>query len=273
MKIKRGLALLGVLGLAALTLTGCGKNGANQEHAKDVTFLKDSKSSNQRIWYMVQWDTNDNNGTRLGETNTIDHILIVKNGKVTSYKTAISFKSINKKSDDQILKLAKKEDKDYFKWDLSAAKKEQERELYDLTGVNAKADAVAKKAKTEFKTDNANATYEAPTPHKITAQVETGNTSDVIASETLDAKERAFSGAGFNDDYSIYKAHYNTEAMPFVNYNTAFSTPVSVLDDMYTGYGVSNNDHGYYLLTKTTNKKTIAHFDTTKTKGVSIGDD
>lgn len=126
MRLRRSLVTLSVMVVALLGLAGC-QSGANQAKQKDIHIVKDAQSSHARIWYMVYAE---DGGQSVAKDNDITAVWVTKANKVTIYDTDgyLTMTDLNKKSDEQIIDLAKKDDKkNYF--DAVAKDKQESKAL------------------------------------------------------------------------------------------------------------------------------------------------
>ncbi|HBG91061.1 MAG TPA: hypothetical protein DDW47_03080 [Lactobacillus acetotolerans] len=151
--LLKGLSVL----FLGVVLAGCSASGssdksgskkATQEPTK-IEFAKNAQSSRQQLWYRVR---NDEDG--FGKSSTVDDVYVIKNGKITTYTTNFDLSDLDKKEDNQIVDLAKKEDKKMFK--------------------------------RLVKSENPEATYSEPKPEKLKLSAVTDNSGNNISSEQFD---------------------------------------------------------------------------------------
>ncbi|MGQ4558340.1 hypothetical protein ACUIJQ_03350 [Levilactobacillus hammesii] len=292
-----------LLGTAILSLSACGKSGANQVNEKNVSFIKDAQSSNQRIWYMVESDSTSD--YELSKDTHITQILVTKNGKATVYNMPdnnFSMRDINGKSDDQVLTIAQKKDREYYKdfidpqkdilikssyiqnvikntesdykhYEkhpdyLGATHKESLKKLReyqdDLTYLKANEASILKNIPK----------YEKPTPKLLNAKVKTDNSGNDVNYEDITHRRLELE----TDSAKLKHLHWvdRVDAPTYYNFTMTdgfqliYDKPVKILSDMYTGYTNPTNDSKTTsLLTKTTNKDTVSDFDKLGTKHVS----
>ncbi|KRO03499.1 hypothetical protein IV54_GL000153 [Levilactobacillus paucivorans] len=304
--IKRlmGVALLGT---AILSLAACGKSGANQVNSKEITFLKDAQSSNQRIWYFASND--DSQNRELSKSTKIRTIFVTKNGKVTAYTpkgTGMAFKDINKKSDSQIISNLKKADRAGFdefvsgdhslvNSQLQEAKKslKDAKELLKTDTERRKHDIGLDKSVLEEDKEDIDSNektvsyyqtvlknlkskepkYEAPFASDLRAEVTTDSSGNKVGSERLIYSARSYQPVDtlVTDEYKTNYPEYKM-ATSNIPLQGTYYAPAHIFDDMYTGYTGVTDDKDFYLLTKTTNKKVKVQFDKTKTKNVKVTD-
>lgn len=296
----RRLVSATLLGLAILSLSACGKSGPNQVNEKKVSFIKDAQSSNQRIWYMAKSDAESD--YELSKDSHVTQILVTKNGKATVYNMPnydFSMRDINGKSDKQVIAIAQKKDKEYYKEFINnpndtgsirhviktteesyryykkhpnyigGTHKEELKALQNyrdnLSYLKANKAAVLKRT----------TKYEKPVPKLINAKVKTDNSGNNVNFE--DITHRRLDLESDSAKLKPLKGDTNSVTVP-VYYNFTmtngfrliYDKPVKILSDMYTGYTNPVNDSDTtFLMTKTTNKDTVSDFDNLGTKHVS----
>ncbi|NLR31627.1 hypothetical protein [Levilactobacillus tujiorum] len=300
--VKR-LASAALLGIAILSLAACGKSGPNQVNEKKVSFIKDAQSSNQRIWYMAQSDSESD--YELSKDTHITQILVTGNGKATVYNMPddnFSMRDIDKKNDKQIIALAQKKDKEHYK-DFIDPKNdigdtggyiqtvikhgEEECKYYkkhpNYLGGNKDPQEILREYRNELNYLKANEAailkatpkYEKPAPKLLNAKVKTDNSGNDVNFE--DITHRRLELEKDSAKLKHLKWFYNGVDVPvYYNYTMTngfsliYDKPVKILSEMYTGYtNPANDSDATFLLTKTTNKDTVSDFDKVGTKHVS----
>jgi len=298
--VKRlmGVALLGT---AILSLSACGQSGANQVNEKKVSFIKDAQSSNQRIWYMAESDADSD--YELSKDTHIEQLLVTKNGKATVYNMPsydFSMRDINGKSDKQVITIAQKKDKEYYKEYITDTsnteyirniikKTESEYKYYkkhpdyfrdthkvtlqtlqkyrdDLNYLKTNEDTVLGRTPK----------YAKPTAKLINAKVKTDNSGNNVNFENithrrwdLETDSAKLKPLKTDDTEDIGVPVYYNYRMTN-GFQLIYDKPVKILNDMYTGYTNPTNDSNTtFLMTKTTNKETSSDFDKLGTKHVS----
>lgn len=300
--IKR-LASAALLGIAILSLAACGKSGPNQVNEKKVSFIKDAQSSNQRIWYMAQSDSGSD--YELSKDTHITQILVTGNGKATVYNMPddnFSMRDIDKKNDKQIIALAQKKDKEYYKdfvdqkddignktyiqnvikqteKDYKFYKKDPmnfgDKHKEALKNIREYQDELTYLKANEKTVLKATPKYEKPAPKLLNAKVKTDNSGNDVNFE--DITHRRLELEQDSAKLKHLKWVYNGVDVPvYYNYTMTngfsliYDKPVKILSEMYTGYtNPANDSDATFLLTKTTNKDTVSDFDKVGTKHVS----
>lgn len=102
--------------LVALILSGCSatqKGETTKVTDKKISFVKQTKDQGKHIWFRTYSDD-------IAKNSMVNSIYILNKGKVTEYRIVYphTLGEISKMNDSDIIKLAKKEDKEYF--DVSA---------------------------------------------------------------------------------------------------------------------------------------------------------
>ncbi|GAW98537.1 hypothetical protein [Secundilactobacillus mixtipabuli] len=300
---KHRLALMVMLGLAAIGLAGCGANAENAAKTSKVAFMKTAQNKQPQVWLQgsLSRDT-------VHKDDTFS-VLVVQNGKETAYsKAQLTFKDIKGKSDAQVIKLAKtkqksafnkmvKDQKTYLKEALAAAQsslKNQQSSVSDykqepikntdddgspanLKAAQAKIDQV----KHNMALFNATKfTYAAPKAHKLSAYVNTDDNDKKVTAENINWQEDnpAFktpddTSAITNTNVSKLYQYKSENAMSYTfDENGLISESVSLLNEKYVGYYVTENgdtsSYDWFLITRTKNAKASAQFDTAKTPSI-----
>lgn len=304
--IKR-LINVALLGTAILSLAACGKSGANQVNSKEVTFLKDAQSSNQRIWYFASND--DSQNRELSKNTKIRTIFVTKDGKITAYSpkgTGMSFKEINKKSDSQIIATLKKADRASFDEFVSGdhslvasqikeaqknfkdAKEllatDTERRKHDIgldksvveedkEDMDSDAETVSYLQSVAKNLKSKEPKYKAPFASDLRVEVTTDSSGNKVGSERLVYSARSYQPVDtlVTDEYKTNYPEYKM-ATSNIPLQGTYYAPDHIFDDLYTGYTGVADDKDFYFLTKTTNKKVKVQFDKTKTKNVKVTD-
>lgn len=295
--MKRQIKLLTsavALGIIALTLSACGKSGANQVNEEKVSIIKDAQSSNQRIWYMAESDNLSN--YELGKNSHINLILVTKNGKATVYNMPdkeITMRDIDDKSDEKIISMAKKEDKQYYNDTIKEYKKEVQDDIDSDKGVleantwNYSAERRKEKQELEFDIKARQSflnkfpvvKYEKPSAKLLKAQVFTDNSGNDIVQENIIHQRIRMDSKASNVKLKYYPqgtvSYPENIRLTMTNgFRLMYDAPVKILNTMYVGYTNQTNDQNTdFLMTKTTNKKAKSDFDTLNTKNVSEGKD
>ncbi|QGG61342.1 hypothetical protein [Loigolactobacillus bifermentans] len=124
MRFKKSVLTVGVMVVVSLGLAGC-QSGANQVKQKDIHIVQDAQSSHARIWYMVYAE---DGGQSVAKDSAITAVWVTKANKVTVYNTDgyLTMTDLDKKSDKQIIDMAKKDDKKNYSDDVARGKQESE---------------------------------------------------------------------------------------------------------------------------------------------------
>ncbi|WP_407886653.1 hypothetical protein [Levilactobacillus sp. N40-8-2] len=298
--IKR-LTSVALLGIAILSLSACGKTGPNQVNEKKVSFIRDAQSANQRIWYMAESDSSSD--YELSKDTHIEQILVTKNGKATVYNMPdndFSMRDIDGKSDNQIITLAQKKDKEHYKdfidqkdnignktYIQNVIKNTESDYRYYKKHPNYLGSIDAHKALRDYQDEltylkaneatilKATPKYEKPTPKLLNAKVKTDNSGNNVNFENIthrrlelekdSAKLKHLKWAPDDVEVPTYYNYTMTNGFRLI-----YDKPVKILSEMYTGYtNPANDSNETFLMTKTTNKDTVSDFDKLGTKHVS----
>ena len=244
-------------------LTACSSNQSNSnqvqsvDETKTVGFMKLANENKERIWYRVD-DSNDDG--QISKDDKIEEIYTVKNGKITSYfvwngpDNTVLLKDVSEKSENEVQKLAKKQDKYYFK-------KKKESIVQSLSDPSFD-EQVRNKAK-NLNYDNFTKYY---SNKKLQASVETDSSGNYVVRESI-----TFWGnpiGGMIDDFDVYYKEENPDPQE-IERSTELSNVIygQIYKQNYAGYVLA--DENAFLVTSALDETTTLGFDTLDTKNVT----
>lgn len=280
-----GVALFGAI------LTGCSasnqSSNTNSNHGdQNISFLKTANSPTQHLWYIVE----NNDSDHLAKDSGVNYLIVTKNGKATPYHLDMYLKDINKKSDKQVIALAKKRDKatfndskkdsiDYYKKDIKDSKEFQAEEKSDhdadptIPGSeNNHTDEYESQIKVDQDTiNNINKTnYSTPKSQVLKISAKTDDSGNDIREEKFKLNFSGFHGANDERSSKIYKTNRQSFSL-----TEPQSSSIHILNKYYVGYDnddSSDEKSGEHLLIKS-NKDDSTSFDKKSTKNINVIDD
>ena len=262
MKTRKLLAVMATGVLATSLLVACSSNQSNSnqvqsvDETKTVGFMKLANENKERIWYRVD-DSNDDG--QISKDDKIEEIYTVKNGKITSYfvwngpDNTVLLKDVSEKSENEVQKLAKKQDKYYFK-------KKKESIVQSLSDPSFD-EQVRNKAK-NLNYDNFTKYY---SNKKLQASVETDSSGNYVVLESINFWKNPIDK--MIDDFEVY-IEENPDPQE-IEINRELSNVIygQIYKQNYAGYLLA--DENDFLVTSALAKSTTLGFDTLDTKNVT----
>ena len=272
--------------LLTLTLAGCG--GTNDVKSASEPLSASQAFSQESVW--VQYDDND----AIEKDGDIERILVFDgNGNVTAYLcNSATFADVNGLSDDEIIELAKEQDKEVFDTrrqtaiDSNAKAIEVVQSIYDTLKEDydngTYATALGGTALSDLPAGEAEgvdvewlaSTYQEPQAQPYTLHIETDGTGNSAQSETIsfDAPAYSFATVEVNDEeqdpYDVLTWGIDGSSSPAGDSITNESIQLSpvekqtVYDMTFGGFGglatIVNDDHAGFT------------FDAPDTEGIEV---
>lgn len=266
---------IGTVAVAGLGLTGCnglgeGTGGVAQKSSEPVPA---SQAFGQAGVWMVY-----NGNKQIGKDTGVERVLVFDgNGNVTVYDTKyvwmnggtsyvdVTFGDLDGMSNDEIIDLAKKKDRERFDATKQSAIDETNEDIESFAGMP---DHI-KNAEEGQKVNEA-AEYQEPKAVPFTLKLETDGTGNSAASETLSFEHQSlnsshfYSGShiGSHPDNYADEALYKTEQVDIKLFSPTYSTTSIVYDTTFGGYSglatVVNEGHAGFT------------WDTPDTEGIEV---
>ena len=243
-------------------LTACSSNQSNSnqvqsvDETKTVGFMKLANENKERIWYRVD-DSNDDG--QISKDDKIEEIYTVKNGKITSYfvwngpDNTVLLKDVSEKSENEVQKLAKKQDKYYFK-------KKKESIVQSLSDPSFD-EQIRNKAK-NLNYDIFSKCY---SNKELQASVETDSSGNYVVLESINFWKNPIDK--MIDDFEVY-IEENPDPQE-IEINRELSNVIygQIYKQNYAGYVLA--DENAFLVTSALDETTTLGFDTLDTKNVT----
>ncbi|WP_203649350.1 hypothetical protein [Secundilactobacillus yichangensis] len=268
MKLFR-LALVSLAGVSLLGLAGC-RQQTDASKASKVAFVSSAQNRKQQAWYQLNTPTPTKN-------SQVRDILVQKKGKVTDYQvTGMSLKQLNHKSIGQAINLAEINEEKVFNHEINSKRNnyrgqhktdksnQKNSDQYTYKKGIAQANSQAKhdqKLYNQFTKSTENLRFIATQAYPVTATVGKNKSGKQVTSETIHLTFQQWQyGTANNGTVKQVLRHKNIK----LNKQSLMAKPVKVSGTKYIGF-YSNQGA---LVTKTTNAKAEANFDTPDVHGV-----
>lgn len=233
-----------------------GQSKQSAEEVKPVGFIGLANENKERIWYRVD-DSNDDG--QISKDDKIEEIYTVKNGKITSYfvwngaDNTVLLKDVSEKSENEVQKLAKKQDKYYFE-------KKKESIVQSLSDPSFD-EQVRNKAK-NLNYDNFTKYY---SNKKLQASVETDSSGNYVVLESINFWKNPIDK--MIDDFEVY-IEENPDPQE-IEISRELSNVIygQIYKQNYAGYLLA--DENDFLVTSALAKSTTLEFDKLNTKNVT----
>lgn len=245
MKKKRfTAATVAITCLLMLTLAGCGGNNESKSASEPVAASQ--AFGQESVW--IQYDDDE----QIGKDVSVERVLVFDgNGNVTVYDTdyiwmnggssyeSLTFGDLNGLSNEEIIELAKKKDRERFDATKQSAIDETNESIKNDAGMT---DYVENE--TEGQKVNEAAEYQEPKAVPFTLKIETDGTGNTAKSETLCFeysslnKEHFYSGSkiGSSPDRYSDEELYETSKEDIELYQPTYSTTQIVYETTFGGY-------------------------------------
>lgn len=263
------LAAVSLAGVTLLSLAGCGHD-TDAEKASKVAFTTTAQNQKRQVWYRL-------NAVTPKANSQVNDILIQQKGKVTDYQVkGLSLSQLNHKSTSQVITLAKSNEERAFKREITSQKANYRDELktdkanqknsnqytYKKGIVQANSEARHdQKRYNQFNKSTENLHFAVTQAYPVSAKVGKNKSGKQVTSETIQLIAQKWQyGTATNGAVKQVKQHSNVR----LNEANLMAKPVKVSGIKYIGYYGSPNA----LVTKTTNAKAEANFDTPSIRGV-----
>lgn len=226
--------VLGIALGAGILLAACGSNGSPAASQKEVKFGEIMNKGKQISYVLRNYD--ESTTAAPNKDSSIIYILATDNGKVTKYRVndVVTLKDIKDKSSDEIIELAKKQDKKYM-------------------NINAKRVAGYK--------------YKEPEATKLKIKVVEDGTGNDTESERFfivphDTEENNSDQLVYEDNNNVY-SEFNSGAGTMKIYDTNYAFLEDTEDD----------DPKDFLVTPVSDKTEFSELDKPGSKYVKIADE
>lgn len=265
----RQLTVISIAGVALLGLAGCG-HSTDAAKASKVAFATTAQNSKQQVWYRL-------NTTTPKASSQVTDILVQQKGQVTDYQVrGISLKNLNHQSAAQIVTLAKNNERTAFNKTLKSQQTNYQGELKLDKSNQKNSDQYTykkgiKQANTEtkqdqqryhqFKQSTQQHPFTATKAYPVTAKVGKNKSGKQVTSETITLTAQKWQFGTANSG-TVKQVPQHTQIA--LNIDNLMAKPVTVSGTKYIGYYGSPDA----LVTKTTNAKAEANFDTPSVHGV-----
>ncbi|MDS3884625.1 hypothetical protein [Staphylococcus hominis] len=241
--------VLGVALGAGILLAACGSDGSPAANQKEVKF-GEIMNKGKQVSFIVN---NEDGLDKPSDDNKITKYIVSKNGKYTAYQSDRNtrFGEVKDKSFDEIVKMAKDQDKQFFD-------KEKNNEIYDLERFrdNFLEEFSGAKVERKIKRVNENVKelkkekYKEPDTKDLKIEVETGDNNKEPK------LERFYMGARyFKDDFDksdTGKVKYMNTADELKNLNNTFTDGAYTMSEGDNTFAYLKNldDNDNFLVTK-----------------------
>lgn len=265
----RQLMVISIAGVALLSLAGCG-HSTDAAKASKVAFATTAQNPKQQVWYRLNTATPKPN-------SQVTDILVQQKGQVTDYQVrGISLTELNHKSVAQTVTLAKNNERTAFNQTLKNKQTNYQGELkldksnqknsdqYTYKKGIEQANTEAKQDQQrydQFKQSTKQLYFTATKAYPVTAKVGKNKSGKQVTSEiiTLTAQKWQF---GTANSGIVKQVSQHTQIA--LHIDNLMAKPVTVNNTKYIGYYGSPDA----LVTRTTNAKAEANFDTPSIHGV-----
>ncbi|MFC6255002.1 hypothetical protein ACFP1H_10475 [Secundilactobacillus hailunensis] len=255
--------LVGLAGVSLVSLAGCGHSTTASKAGK-VAFVTTAQNAKRQVWYRLN--------TAAPKSNSqVKDVLVQQKRRVTDYQvTGVSLQSLNHQRVSQVIRLAKDNERQTFNQTLASKKANYHGELatdkanqknsnqYTYKKGIAQANSEAKqdqKRADQFDQSTRQLPFAATKAYPVTAKVSKNKSGRQVVGEIIQIKAQKWQ-YGTAASGTVKQVQQQTQFK--LNTQDLMTAPVTVSGTKYIGYyGTANA-----LVTKTTNAKAQANFDT-----------
>jgi len=262
--------LVSLAGVSLISLAGCG-HSTTASKANKVAFVTTAQNAQKQVWYRL-------NTAAPKSDSQVKDVLVQQKGRVTDYQVKdVSLQSLNHQRVDQVIRLAKANERQTFNQTLASKQANYRGELatdksnqknsdqYTYKKGIAQANSEAKqdqKRADQFKQSTRHLHFAATKAYPVTAKISKNKSGKQVIGETVQIKAQKWqygTAANGTVKQTQWQTYFKLDSQDLM------AAPVTVSGTKYIGYyGTANA-----LVTKTTNAKVQANFDIPTTPNVN----
>ncbi|MDZ5123593.1 hypothetical protein [Staphylococcus epidermidis] len=259
------LILLMVPVATILLLVGCG-NASNKKNVK----FGDIMNGDKKVSLIL---SSTGEGSKPSKDDAVDTFVVTENGKVTSYTSKASYylEDLKGKSEEEIINIAKKQDKEYFKQEKASSLDSLKLDLsFAKEGDDVDKEEVEEKEKSIKEIENTK--YTKPSPRKLEIAVTTDGSGNKTKREEFYIQGREFTDTKYESSPKSPIKYENNKDIKDKSVAVDSGAPTTKIYNNNYAYlknsEESDENTKYYLITKVGDKTEKSELDQPDSKYV-----